>query len=191
MLLRAILWAAFLGCAFGQGDLALTASIDSDASVNVSSSALACDGSEGPGEVTCFIASSIFPERDCECVRNTCPPANIASTQNCRICDRGARPTRVRPLCLLHAWHWLVRGTCPLLWPSLPLSSPPCCAGYGVYGTYDECMANGAMLESIGIDPSSYPLPTFPPTACPANSRAPNPVSRTRAQMADIGAAMR
>lgn len=33
-------------------------------------------------------------------------------------------------------------------------------------------MATEAMVEAVGIDPDSYPAPTFPPTACPANARA-------------------
>lgn len=60
---------------------------------------------------------------------------------------------------------------------ALPISAhalllDPWRAGYGVYGSMEECMASEAFVEGLGIDPSSYPAPTFPPTACPANARA-------------------
>lgn len=38
-------------------------------------------------------------------------------------------------------------------------------------------MASEAFVEAVGIDPSSYPTPTFPPTSCPARSRATGSVS--------------
>eukprot|EP00887_Chlorella_sp_A99_P004850 scaffold4.g4850.t1 len=121
----------------GAGDMAVTNTIQADSTLNTSAPLLTCDGSEPPDMLTCFIPSAIFPERVCECVRNTCPPGNIA--------------------------------------------------GYGVYSTMDECMANGATVEAVGIDPATYPAPAFPPTACPANSRAPQPDTRQGCPWAQAG----
>lgn len=38
-------------------------------------------------------------------------------------------------------------------------------------------MAAEAEVQAVGIDPSTYPAPSFPPTACPARSRATGAVS--------------
>jgi hypothetical protein len=54
--------------------------------------------------------------------------------------------------------------------PCLP--DPPLAAGYGVYGSEEECVASEAVVQATGIDPSAYPSPSFPPTACLARSRA-------------------
>ena len=58
-----------------------------------------------------------------------------------------------------------------------PCPRPPLAAGYGVYGSEEECMASEAVIEATGINPSTYPSPSFPPTACPARSRATGSVS--------------
>ena len=38
-------------------------------------------------------------------------------------------------------------------------------------------MASEAFVQAVGIDPRSYPIPSIPPTACPARSRATGGVS--------------
>jgi hypothetical protein len=51
-------------------------------------------------------------------------------------------------------------------------------AGYGIYATKPECLADGepaeeeVRVDAAGVDPSTYPEPTFPATACPARARA-------------------
>ncbi|KAI3430644.1 hypothetical protein D9Q98_005237 [Chlorella vulgaris] len=51
-------------------------------------------------------------------------------------------------------------------------------AGYGIYATKPECLADGepaeedVRVDAAGVDPTTYPEPTFPATACPARARA-------------------
>ena len=131
-----------------------------------------CSGDEEEGTY-CYVASSTFP-RVCDCVRNVCPSASIAETTNCFICDRGAGRRRAA-LAALAAGMWREGPRAQAPRPSCPPTLPR--AGYGIYASEEECMANEAVVEALGIDPSSYPVPAFPPTACPARSRATGSVS--------------
>ncbi|PRW44355.1 G8 domain-containing [Chlorella sorokiniana] len=65
-----------------------------------------------------------------------------------------------------------VRNVCPSASISETTNCFICDRGYGIYTSEEECMANEAVVEAVGIDPSSYPIPAFPPTSCPARSRA-------------------
>lgn len=135
-----------------------------------------CNGDEQEGTY-CYVASSTFP-RVCDCVRNVCPSASISETTNCFICDRGARRRRRRPSRRRRRQPPVCGGK-----RAAPRNSsraacrPSHAAGYGVYASEEECMASEAFVEAVGIDPSSYPIPSFPSTSCPARSRATGSVS--------------
>ncbi|KAI7839068.1 hypothetical protein COHA_007210 [Chlorella ohadii] len=65
-----------------------------------------------------------------------------------------------------------VRNVCPSASISETTNCFICDRGYGIYTSEEECMASEAFVEAVGIDPSSYPIPSFPSTSCPARSRA-------------------
>ncbi|KAL4433088.1 hypothetical protein ABPG77_006515 [Micractinium sp. CCAP 211/92] len=64
-----------------------------------------------------------------------------------------------------------VRNACPSASISQTTTCYLCDRGYGIYTSEDECMAAEAEVQAVGIDPSTYPAPSFPPTACPASAR--------------------
>lgn len=131
-----------------------------------------CRGREHAGEF-CWVPTSTTSMRSCACVINACPATSVSETTDCFICDRGEHNGQGWALPRSAAGCQL-QAPCPTFESLHPAhcTHPPSYTGYGVYASEDECMASAAEVDAIGIDSASYPAPTFPPTLCPANSRA-------------------